>query len=161
MRISFDFDDTLICYQSSVPSEKNRIPWVLRRWLTEPLRLGSVELIRALQAHGWEVWVYTTSGRSRWLVSCWLWFYGIRVAGVINDRVYQKYLQRHRIHDYPSKNARWFGMDLHVDDSQGVWQEGQQYGFNVHVVSLTDTHWCRGVLAAADRVMAAADEPNL
>ena len=40
MRISFDLDDTLICYQSSVPKEKNRIPWLLRRWLTEPFAAG-------------------------------------------------------------------------------------------------------------------------
>jgi hypothetical protein len=89
MRISFDLDDTLICYQSYVPGEWNRIPWVLRRWLPEPFRLGSVELIRALRERSWEVWVYTTSGRCPFLVSCWLWFYGIRVAGVINDAVYR------------------------------------------------------------------------
>jgi len=61
MRISFDLDDTLVCYQPGVPQEP-RLPWYLR-WLVadEPLRRGTMNLICELRRYGWEVWIYTTS----------------------------------------------------------------------------------------------------
>ena len=65
MRISFDLDDTLVCYQPGVPQEPC-LPWYLR-WLAvnKPLRLGTVNLFRKLRGRGWEVWVYTTSYRCK------------------------------------------------------------------------------------------------
>ena len=42
MRISFDLDDTLICYEAGVASEP-RLPWYLRLFISdEPLRLGAL-----------------------------------------------------------------------------------------------------------------------
>lgn len=35
--ISFDLDDTLICYQPGTPREPNRVPRLLRPWFREPL----------------------------------------------------------------------------------------------------------------------------
>lgn len=63
MRISFDLDDTLICYQASVPRERP-LPWYWR-WIAgdEPLRRGSIDLMRRLRDAGWEIWIYTTSHR--------------------------------------------------------------------------------------------------
>ncbi len=91
MRISFDLDDTLICYQECVQHEPNRVPLLLR-FLFEPLRLGSRRLLRMLIKIGCEVLIYTTSYRSRLWVHIWLFFYGIRVAKVINQHVYDMYL---------------------------------------------------------------------
>ena len=51
MRISFDLDDTLICYQPGVPQEKSLLAWLAR----EPLRLGAKALIRELQRSGHSV----------------------------------------------------------------------------------------------------------
>ncbi|HEX8957572.1 MAG TPA: hypothetical protein VF798_14925 [Burkholderiaceae bacterium] len=50
---------------------------------------------------------------------------------------------------WPSKNPKAFGIDLHVDDSQGVFLEGQRFGFQVVVVSLDDGAWDTQVLCAA------------
>lgn len=80
MRISFDLDDMLICRKGTVPSEPNRVPWLLRGLLGEPLRLGFRRLAAELERRGWEVCIYTTSFRPPWRVRVWLRWYGIRPA---------------------------------------------------------------------------------
>jgi FMN phosphatase YigB (HAD superfamily) len=76
MRISFDLDDTLICYQPGVPAEAPLALWPIRAWLSEPLRLGARELLRELVAQGHTVGVYTTSYRDPQKVRLWLMSYG-------------------------------------------------------------------------------------
>jgi len=57
MRISFDLDDTLVCYREDVPQEP-RLGWFLRLFMhDEPLRQGTPELIHQLRQRGWEIWV--------------------------------------------------------------------------------------------------------
>lgn len=153
MRISFDLDDTLICYQPGVPQEP-RLPWPTR-WLVqdEPLRLGARDLIRWLQQSGWEVWVYTTSHRPPWGVWLWLWLHGIQVKRVINQDIHDRHFRRgHGRGGTPSKNPAAFGVALHVDDSDGVRMEGERFGFSVVVLSPTDTDWTSKVQAAAGRL---------
>jgi len=148
MRISFDLDDTLICFQTGVPQER-RLPWYLR-WLTrdEPLRLGTVDLMRELRRRGWEVWIYTTSNRRPAAVRRWLRFHGIRIDGFINQDNHNAYLRRSRPDRPPSKNPAAFGIDLHVDDSDGVRMEGDQHGFHVVVVTPDEQDWADKVLQA-------------
>src|SRR3954464_9885520 len=117
MRISFDIDDTLICYQASVPREPS-LSWYWRLLVhDEPLRQGARSLMRGLRERGWELWVYTTSHRDPGSVGRWLWLHGVRVGGVINQGVHDRRLRRTSRDDAPSKNPRAFGIDLHVDDS--------------------------------------------
>lgn len=148
MRISFDLDDTLICHRRGSLHEP-RPPWY-RRLLApeEPLRRGAGALIRTLQADGWEVWVYTTSHRPPASVRWWLWSYGLRVDEVINQMRHAQHLGRSNAGG-PSKNPAAFGIDLHVDDSDGVRIEGERHHFRVLVVSPTDPLWADLVLAAA------------
>src|SRR6266540_1663491 len=47
-----------------------------------------------------------------------------------------------------SKYPPAFGIDLLVDDSEGVWLEGQQFRFNVVHVLPSDVAWAEKVLAA-------------
>jgi hypothetical protein len=151
MRISFDLDDTLICYHDGAACEPNRVPWLLRGWFPEPLRHGARGLLRELARRGWEVWVYTTSYRSPSAVRWWLWWYGIRVGRVINQAVHDRHLRR-TPRDYPpSKNPAAFGIDLHVDDSEGVALEGREHGFDVVVIAPDDLDWVEKVLAAVER----------
>jgi hypothetical protein len=150
MRISFDLDDTLICYGGVVPCEP-RPPWYRRLWAgDEPLRLGAVALMRELRRRGWDVWVYTTSYRSPGAVRRWLRSHGIRVGGVINQDVHERRLRRVPRDYPPSKNPKAFGIDLHVDDSEGVRQEGERHGFRVVVVAPHDRAWAEKVLQAAE-----------
>jgi hypothetical protein len=152
MRISFDLDDTLICHQTGVPREP-ALPWYWRLLAgDEPLRQGAPSLMSRLRESGCEIWIYTTSYRNPASVRWWLWCYGIRVVRVINQDVHDALLRR-TPNDYPpSKNPRTFGIDLHVDDSEGVRMEGEQYGFNVVVVSPDDVAWTEAVLSAAEKL---------
>jgi hypothetical protein len=150
MRISFDLDDTLICYYPDVPQEPALAwPW---RWLVhdEPLRRGARALMQHLHQRGCELWIYTTSYRDPYAVRWWLYLHGIRVARVINQNVHDRHLRRTRDERPPSKNPRAFGIDLHIDDSDGVRMEGVQHGFAVVVVAPEDDDWVRKVLAAVE-----------
>lgn len=151
MRISFDLDDTLICYLPGSLYEPP-LPWYWRPLGgAEPLRRGAKALMNGLRASGWEVWVYTTSYRRPAAVKWWLWCHGVRVGRVINQDVHDRHLKRSR-NDYPpSKNPRAFGIDLHVDDSEGVRMEGRTHGFSVVVVDPLDAAWADAVWAAAGR----------
>src|SRR5688500_3617191 len=83
LRISFDLDDTLICYGDGVDCEP-RLPWLLRLFVRdEPLRRGARRLLRELDDRGHEVWVYTTSHRGAQAVRRWLRAHGVRVARVV------------------------------------------------------------------------------
>lgn len=149
MRISFDLDDTLICYADVVPAEPRR-PWYRRLLVPdEPMRLGTPQLFADLHERGWEIWVYTTSHRSPRSIRRWFAAHGIRIDGVVNQRRHQDATQSESGKS-PSKNPAKFGIDLHVDDLPGVQLEGQQHGFSVVVISTKDQHWVETVLKAAD-----------
>jgi hypothetical protein len=152
MRISFDLDDTLVCYRAGVLQEL-RLGWLLRL-LThdEPLRLGTPELMRQLRQRGWEVWVYTTSHRRPAAVRRWFRWHGVHVDGIVNQDVHDWHLRRSSQDRPPSKNPAAFGIDLHVDDSEGVRIEGEQHGFQVVVVAPDDRDWTAKVLRAADEL---------
>ncbi|QJW95810.1 hypothetical protein [Frigoriglobus tundricola] len=146
MRISFDLDDTLICYQPGALHEPPRSRWWPRLWRGEPLRSGAATLLADLAA-GHELWVYTTSYRHPQTVSWWLWGYGVRVRYVINQyRHEQVFGRRGR-----SKHPAAFGIRLHVDDSWGVWLENR-FERNVCVVLPDDPDWAQKVRDAVARV---------
>jgi hypothetical protein len=156
MRISFDLDDTLICHQPGSLHEPNRVPWLLRWWVNEPLRHGAIALMRDLAAAGHDLWVYTTSYRDPFAVRWWLRFHGISIRYVMNQSRHDRIVGRRG----PSKDPGRFRIDLHIDDSWGVWVEGRRHGFRVLVVLPGDPAWadrvreavaavCRGELPAA------------
>ena len=141
MKISFDLDDTLICYQHSAKYEKNRIPLFLRVWIKEPLRSGSVFLMKRLIQLDHEVCIYTSSYRRPFLVKLWLYFYGIRVSDVINQEIHDLHSRTKNKYGQSSKNPNLFGIDLHIDDSPGVEMEGHKYGFRVLRIDPDDNEW--------------------
>ena len=150
MRLSFDLDDTLICYQPEVPREPARVLFFLKPWINEPLRQGTRDLFRELRKRGVEIEICTSSYRSPFLIRLWLACYGLTVKRIITQTTYEDYLRRHPEDYPPSKNPRVFGINLHVDDSEGVRQEGRTFGFETLVVSPEDSEWCQRVLEAVD-----------
>lgn len=146
MRISFDLDDTLICYHDGARHEPNAVWYPLRGWLHEPLRLGAASLLRELAAEH-ELWVYTTSYRDPFMVRCWLRCYGVRLGYVVNQDRHERAIGRRG----PSKHPAQFGIHLHVDDSWGVWEENR-WDRNVYVVSPHDPDWAARVRAAVAAV---------
>jgi hypothetical protein len=55
----------------------------------------------------------------------------------------------------PSKYPPAFDIDLHVDDSEGVRMEGDEFGFRVVVVRPDDENWTERVLDAVSHIHAA------
>jgi hypothetical protein len=158
MRISFDLDDTLICYHPGAMHEPSRVRWWLRPWVHEPLRLGAVALLAEL-AREHELWVYTTSHRHPWNVSWWLGCYGVRVQYVINQDRHERTFGRQG----RSKDPGTFGIHLHIDDSWGVWLENR-FERNVCVVLPNDPDWADKVHDAVARVLrkeAPTEPPDL
>jgi hypothetical protein len=77
----------------------------------------------------------------------WLRAYGIHVSRVINAA---EHAARFGHGTSPTKRPHAFGIELHVDDSEGVRLEGEQYGFHVCVVAPSAADWVEQVLAAID-----------
>ena len=149
MRISFDLDDTLICYEPMIPRELDRVPPWWKWKYCEPLRLGTVDLHRQLIARGHEVWIYTTSYRHPRDVARWLDFYGIRVSSVINAETHARICGA-EAREFSKLPAR-FDIALHVDDEvRDGW--GERFGFRWLTIARDDINWAAKVLAALDEL---------
>jgi hypothetical protein len=144
MRLSLDIDDTIVC-AAAVPVDPP-LSWWCRWRYPERVRRGTRTLLAELDRRGCEVWVYTTSHRSPRYLRGWFRRLGKRLGGVVNQSIHERTIGRQG----PSKNPSAFGIDLHVDDSPGVQQEGKRHGFAVVVVSPHDPDWVARVLAAVD-----------
>ena len=145
MRIAFDLDGTLTPigigqFRVSV----NSFPMSL--FFREPLREGTVQLMRELSSNGHELWIYTSSLRTRFYI--WLWFLsvGVRLKGIVNGDVHAKI--NHGKSSKPSKFPPAFGIDILVDDSVGVEIEGRKHGFRVLTVLPSDSDWTHKVIQA-------------
>lgn len=155
MRISFEVDDTLILHDTPGPREVV-VPWYWRWFYPEPLRHGTKALMHALQQRGCEICLYTTSYRQPRYLRSWFKTFGVQLGEIINQDVHDQRVKKAQFPDYmPSKFPPAFGIDLHVDDSEGVALEGDQHGFRVVVVPASDLGWAERVLAAVDELNAA------
>jgi hypothetical protein len=145
MRVSFDIDDTLVC-SPAVPAAQH-VPRWWRPWYSERLRFGTKAHMAELTRRHCALWLYTTSYRSPRYLRGWFGCLGIPLAGVVNQAEHNRVVGRYG----PSKFPPAFGIDLHVDDSEGVGLEGQRHGFAVVVISPEDPDWVARVLDAVER----------
>lgn len=146
MRISFDIDDTLVC-DTSVPTEQF-VPRWRRWWYPERLRRGTRDLMRELIRRRHQIWIYTTSDRSSRYLRGWFGSFGVPIHGVVNQAQHQRVVGRQG----PSKYPPAFDIAFHVDDSEGVAEEGRRNRFHVLVVAPEDKDWTLRVLEALDGV---------
>jgi hypothetical protein len=144
-------DDTLVCHSPNSSNEIERWPKFIHRLFGEPLRLGTRERIAKLRQRGCSIWIYTTSERTPSYIWLWLFLYGIRVNGVVNDERHRRELVGRSFARLPSKYPPAFRIDLHIDDSEGVLLEGSEHGFHVLVISPDDPFWTQKVLDAVER----------
>jgi hypothetical protein len=151
MRIAFDLDDTLIACSHPFPTEPMRL-WA--RLLTrEPLRRGTVGLLRRLMAQGHDLWIYTTSQRSPVAIRLLFLAHGIRLGGVINGlRHHREVARSGREYQHCSKYPPHFGIDLLIDDLEGMAIEARRYGYRVIVVRPDDMGWDEALAAEIDRI---------
>lgn len=150
MRISFDIDDTLVLHGRDAQPEVGHFPPFIQRHFGQPLRSGTCALMRELRLQGHSIWIYTTSGRTPFEIRFWLFMHGIHIDVVVNDERHRREVTGHKFAQLPSKYPPAFGIDLHVDDSDGVLMEGQEHRFRVVVVSPDDEHWTKKVLDAVN-----------
>ncbi len=149
-RIAFDLDDTLIACEYAFPVEDRGF---LSRLLGhEEIRRGSIALMKRLVSEGWEIWVYTTSFRSPLSVRALFGLYGVRIAGVINQYRHHRTVSKcGKSFQNCSKFPAAFGIDLLVDESEGVWLESRRFGFEMVLVRPDDDRWSEAVIAKARR----------
>jgi hypothetical protein len=145
MRIAFDLDNTLIRCGYDFLLDKPQRHLLAKLLGGEQLRQGIRELTDYCRQQGWEVWVYTTSHRSAWHIRKLFWLYGISLDGVVNQQRHNREVQARCTKHPPS-----FGIDLLIDDSEGVRIEGERHGFRMLVVAPEDEAWVQKVRAALE-----------
>ena len=106
--------------------------------------------MRELHADGHDLWIYTSSLRSKAYIHLWFFFSGIRLGGAVNGDAHSAALHGSPIK--PSKFPPAFGIDLLIDDSVGVEIEGEMHGFKVLTIDPEDADWTHKVRAAAQGV---------
>lgn len=151
MKIAFDLDDTLIPCRHGFATERPLPCSHLGVFFPETLRKGSQTLLQDLRKQGHEIWLYTTSQRSsRYLIS-WFWLLGIPLGGIINQKRHSLAM---RAQPFPinqaSKYPPAFGIDVLIDDSEGVILEGQKFDFTVINLKPDHENWVDFVLNALE-----------
>lgn len=151
MRISFDLDEVL--FVSPIDHETEpplRFPF--NRIYRERLRKGTVELIHELQRRDFEVWVYTSSFRTRSYIKGLFRHYGIRFSDIINGYRHAKEIQTGRTVTLPNKLPSRYRISLHIDDEEIVCKTARQYGFNVFWLKDHNPCWQEEILERAETI---------
>lgn len=120
--ISFDLDGTLLCEGNEHLADPEAPslfgPFGCRE---DRLRLGALPLLRSLAEEGHAIWIYTQSLRGRSEVTGWFAGMGITLAGYVNLALHENACeQRGVVGKRPRKCPHWFGIDVHVDDDEGI-----------------------------------------
>jgi hypothetical protein len=80
------------------------------------------------------------------LIRGWFRSFRIPISGVVNQDRHERVVGRRG----PSKYPPAFGVNLHVDDSAGVAEEGRRHGFDVVVVAPEDPDRAARVIEAIE-----------
>ncbi len=152
MLITFDLDDTLICWQEEIPIESIQKPWYFWWLRPEPLRKGTVDIFQKLRAAGWEIGIYTTSHRSPRSIRRLFRLHGLELDSITNQDDHEKIIRHLKKKRKPSKLPSSVGSCLHVDNSEGVLMEGRKFHFRTIVIDPLDENWTSKVWQEAKRV---------
>ncbi|MBQ7183848.1 MAG: HAD family hydrolase [Clostridia bacterium] len=151
MRVSFDLDEVLFVSPKTHKTEPPPL-FPFDRIFKERLRLGTPDLIRSLQALGYEVWVYTSSFRSdayiRGLFRC----YGVRFDGIVNGDRHMREVQARSKTILPQKMPARYHIALHVDDESVICSGALQNGFEAYQLDAQDDDWKDKIIERADRI---------
>jgi hypothetical protein len=136
MKVAFDLDNTLIRNDFDFPLEIPKKDLFARLFGTEKLRSGTIEIFNYCKNQGWETWIYTTSFRSTLRIKTLFWVHNIRLDGVINQETHSK-----EVKIRSSKHPPTFGLDIIIDDSEGVKIEGERFNFEVIWLKPDNENW--------------------
>ena len=151
MRVSFDLDEVLFVSPETHKTEPE-LPFPLRNFFRERLRLGTPDLIRELQRQGYEVWVYTSSFRSESYIRRLFRCYGVRFDGIVNGERHLREVQRNSTTQLPQKLPNRYRISLHIDDEAVICTSAGQYGFRAYRLDAQDDDWKEKILTQADRI---------
>lgn len=138
MRIAFDLDGTLIPAPGS-PMRTEHCSRLARFISSEQMRESAPMLLNELRRQGHEVWLYTSSLRSPARLRFWFASFGVRLDGIVNLARHTSVMEGNAI--TCSKYPPVFGIELLVDDADGVRLEGERHGFSVLCVREDDPSW--------------------
>ena len=151
MRVSFDLDEVLFVSSRTHKTEPAPpFPW--DRIFPERLRLGTPELIRSLQAAGYQVWIYTSSERSERYIRRLFRRYGVELDGIVNAQRHLREVQGNRRERLPQKVPSRYRISLHVDDEAVIASWGREYGFHTYLLNAQDDDWKEKIIAYAERI---------
>ena len=151
MRVSFDLDEVLFVSPRTHKTEPAPpFPW--DRIFPERLRLGTPELIRSLQAAGYQVWIYTSSERSERYIRRLFRRYGVELDGIVNAQRHLREVQGNRRERLPQKVPSRYRISLHVDDEAVIASWGREYGFHTYLLNAQDDDWKEKIIAYAERI---------
>ncbi|MCR5543026.1 MAG: HAD family hydrolase [Eubacterium sp.] len=151
MRVSFDLDEVLFVLPETHKTEPP-LHFPFNYIYKERLRLGTPDVIRALQSQGYEVWVYTSSFRSMNYIKGLFRHYHVKFDGIVNGNRHVKEVQRDNKEQLPQKLPSKYRISLHIDDEAIVCSLGKQYGYNVYQLNAQDDDWKEKVIACADKI---------
>lgn len=138
MKIAFDLDNTLIRNDYAFLIEEPQKKLFAKVFGVEELRLGTVEIFNYCRSQNWEIWIYTTSFRSIFRIKTLFWVHNIRLDGVINEEIHNRSVKVRS-----SKHPPTFGIDVIVDDSEGVKIEGEHFNFDVIWLKPDNENWVK------------------
>lgn len=151
MRISFDLDEVLFVNPQTHKTEKElRFPF--NKIYKERVRLGTADLIHALQEKDIEVWVYTSSFRTDTYIKRIFRHYGIAFDGIVNGQRHLEEVQAGHTYTLPQKLPNKYRISLHVDDEDIVATYGRFYGFNVYQLDEQDDDWKEKILQRVEEI---------
>ena len=151
MRVSFDLDEVLFVSPQTHKTEPP-LPFPFNRIFVERLRLGAPDLIRQLQALGYEVWVYTSSYRTEKYIKGLFRLYGVRFDGIVNATRHLKEVQRDSKTILPQKMPNRYRISLHIDDEMVICTSARQYGFHAYHLDAEDDDWKDKIIARANEI---------
>ena len=152
MRVSFDLDEVLFVSPLTHKTEP-QLPFPLKYFFPERLRLGTPDLISTLQQQGYEVWIYTSSFRSEDYIRRLFRAYGVRLDGIVNGERHLREVQRDNKNTLPQKLPNRYRISLHIDDEEVICSAAGQYGFRAYQLDTRDDDkWKEKIIEKAARI---------
>lgn len=151
MRVSFDLDEVLFVSPLTHKTEP-QLPFPLKYFFPERLRLGTPDLISTLQQQGYEVWIYTSSFRSEDYIRRLFRAHGVRLDGIVNGERHLREVQRDNRNTLPQKLPNRYRISLHVDDEEVICSAAGQYGFRAYQLNAQDDDWAQKIIDRADQI---------
>ncbi|MBC7863918.1 MAG: hypothetical protein IAF38_13160 [Bacteroidia bacterium] len=142
MVISFDLDDLLIPGTKKFDTESQNLFQKITG--VEKIRKGTIALFRELRERGHSIYIYTSSYRKQSSINFIFKSHGIPVDFAINRQIHNKELKERK--NISSKLPSAFGIDLHIDDSDGVAIEGERFNFRIIIIKEDDCNWIKSIL---------------